>query len=103
MKILPPAILLYLKTLQITCRRNDWIITADSSWGEGYSTGTLKESHSKGKALFSGELVTRYLIRLRIKSGFGSVLNHVVVLYQNPSHNIFQTSSGWTYTTCRLC
>ena len=35
----------------------DWIVTCDSTWGEGYSTATLTES--KGKALFSGELVTR--------------------------------------------
>ena len=45
----------------INSRRNDWILTADSTWGEGYSTGTLKESPSKGKSLFSGEIVTRYL------------------------------------------
>ena len=44
----------------INSRRNDWILTADSTWGEGYSTGTLKESPSKGKSLFSGEIVTRY-------------------------------------------
>ena len=46
-------------TIHILNRRNDWILTADSTWGEGFSTGTFKESFSKGKALFSGELVTR--------------------------------------------
>lgn len=40
-------------------RRNDWIVTADSTWGEGFSTGTLTESPTRGKALFSGELITR--------------------------------------------
>ena len=39
--------------------RNDWVLTADSSWGEGFSTGSMAESPSKGKALFAGELVTR--------------------------------------------
>ena len=39
--------------------RNDWILSADSSWGEGFSTGTMTESSSKGKAVFAGELVTR--------------------------------------------
>ena len=46
-------------TIHILNRRNDWILTADSTWGEGFSTGTFKESFSKGKAIFSGELVTR--------------------------------------------
>lgn len=50
-----------MKIFVIHSRRNDWILTADSTWGEGYSTGTLKESPSKGKSLFSGEIVTRYL------------------------------------------
>lgn len=39
-------------------KRNDWIITCDSTWGEGYSTASLAESGT-GKAVFSGELVTR--------------------------------------------
>ena len=46
-------------TIHILNRLNDWVLTADSTWGEGFSTGTLKESFSKGKAIFSGELVTR--------------------------------------------
>ena len=54
-----PEINLADATIYILNRRNDWILTADSTWGEGFSTGTLKESFSKGKALFSGELVTR--------------------------------------------
>ena len=46
-------------TFYIFKSRNDWVLTADSSWGEGFSTGTITESPSKGKALFAGELVTR--------------------------------------------
>jgi len=39
---------------------NDWIVTCDSTWGEGYSTATLTESPlAKGKAMFSGVLDTK--------------------------------------------
>jgi len=41
-------------------KRDDWIVTCDSTWGEGYSSASFGEStNCKGKGLFSGELVTR--------------------------------------------
>ena len=44
-----------------------WVTTADSDWGEGYSTCALTRSPSSGKALFSGELSTRVPQDGRIK------------------------------------
>ncbi len=39
--------------------KKQWVTTADSDWGEGYSSCSLSLSPSGKTALFSGELSTR--------------------------------------------
>ena len=38
---------------------DEWIVTRDSDWGEGYSSAELKMNSAGTGAVFSGELSTR--------------------------------------------